>query len=549
MKKKQNKVISTPLYIILLCGLILFSLIGCGSGSDSNTSSDNNNKNNPSEIVPNAGNDLYGLISDTNNKPIQGVVVSDGFQCVQTDAKGIYQMKRNSKAEYVYYSVPSEYKVNTHSSSDNTASFYTKLSSSVKRYDFSLTKLATGKETNFKMIVIGDPQVSARTSDPYYTTGGLKATATNITRFKDETIKDISSTISSLTEPVYGISMGDNCDTGASSLQSSVKLALGSTSMTVFSVIGNHDQINSSSKFDYSCISAYESSWGPINYSFNRGNVHFVAMNDVIFDNTEDLTSYTAGFTDEQLAWLKQDLSYVPKTSMVILCYHIPLRNSTSYKNRASALILLKEFAQYSLFCGHTHYNEVCSVNNTINTLEHIHAAACGAWWKSTLNTEGTPNGYEVYSISGNQFSNWYYKSINRPQSFQMRLSTAEQTFGGDHGYYNYSSTLSLSENTGYIVANVFNADDTWNIVAYEGTSTTPIKMTKASNAPDAYAMGYHVGVLNRNADNYSGASKHTYYYKRSDPYAVVKVVATDEFGNQYTANTFISDFTEAMHY
>jgi hypothetical protein len=130
-----------------------------------------------------------------------------------------------------------------------------------------------------------------------------------------------------------------------------------------------------------------------------------------------------------------------------------------------------------------------------------------------------------------------------------MRLATADQTFGGDYGYYSYSNQLSLTEGAGYVVANIFNADDSWNVVAYEGDSTTPVKMSKASAKADAYALGYHVGVLNRNVNNYDGANKHTYYYKRSNINAPVKVVATDEFGNQYTANTFVSDFAEAMHY
>ena len=38
----------------------------------------------------------------------------------------------------------------------------------------------------------------------------------------------------------------------------------------------------------------------------------------------------------------------------------------------------------------HTHYAE----NNTYDShYEHVHGAACGAWWHSTINTDGTPNG------------------------------------------------------------------------------------------------------------------------------------------------------------
>lgn len=533
-------------FLFLVSSLFLLSNCGGGGGG---TDDDTSSTTTVPTITPSTGMDLYGFVGDADNNPISGVVVTDGYQCVQTDSKGVYQMKRNANAEYVYYSVPSEYKVNTHSTTDNTATFYSKLSTGTNRYDFKLTKLSTGAETNFTVIAIGDPQVSTRTTDPYYTTSGVSSSSTNLNRLKNETMTDIASTISGISTPVYGISMGDDVDTGAYSLQTSVRNVLGSTSMTVFSVIGNHDQVTTTTaSYDAAGVSSFKAAWGPVNYSFNRGNVHFVALNNVIFDSSLS-DGYTGGFTDEQLAWLKQDLSFVPKTMMVVLCYHIPMRNTTSYKNRNNVFALLQGYANYSLFCGHTHYNEVCSVSTTISTVEHIHAAACGAWWKSTLNTEGTPDGYAVYTVSGTKFTDWYYKSVSRPRSFQMRLCKEDQLFGGSYGYYSYSGLLSLTANAGYVVANIFNADDNWTIKAYEGSSTTGVAMTKAPTQADAYAVGYHVGVLGRTYANYDGGSKHTYYYKPTDPNAEVTVKATDEFGNTYTANTFVTDFSEAMHY
>jgi hypothetical protein len=43
-------------------------------------------------IEPLPGMDLYGSIIDDAGNPVTGVVVSDGYQCVLTDAKGIYQI-------------------------------------------------------------------------------------------------------------------------------------------------------------------------------------------------------------------------------------------------------------------------------------------------------------------------------------------------------------------------------------------------------------------------------------------------------------------------
>ena len=49
---------------------------------------------------------LYGLVTDTSGNPIPGVVVSDGYGCVTTDANGVYQMERYKKARFVHYSTP-----------------------------------------------------------------------------------------------------------------------------------------------------------------------------------------------------------------------------------------------------------------------------------------------------------------------------------------------------------------------------------------------------------------------------------------------------------
>src|SRR5690606_41959424 len=50
---------------------------------------------------------LYGLIVDEKEQPLKGVVVSDGFTAAKTDENGVYQLVRNKKAKFVFYSTPS----------------------------------------------------------------------------------------------------------------------------------------------------------------------------------------------------------------------------------------------------------------------------------------------------------------------------------------------------------------------------------------------------------------------------------------------------------
>ena len=51
------------------------------------------------EIKPDEGITLYGLVSDSEGNPLEGVVVSDGYSVVATDAKGVYQIVRSANAK------------------------------------------------------------------------------------------------------------------------------------------------------------------------------------------------------------------------------------------------------------------------------------------------------------------------------------------------------------------------------------------------------------------------------------------------------------------
>ena len=100
---------------------------------------------------------LYGLVTDTSGNPIPGVVVSDGYGCVTTDANGVYQMERYKKARFVHYSTPAGYAINT--SADNYPLFYAEIvhKNIADRHDFVLTPLPA-PESDFTLVCIADPQ-------------------------------------------------------------------------------------------------------------------------------------------------------------------------------------------------------------------------------------------------------------------------------------------------------------------------------------------------------------------------------------------------------
>ena len=198
-------------------------------------------------------------------------------------------------------------------------------------------------------------------------------------------------------------------------------------------------------------------------------------------------------------------------------------------------LDLLEGYAEVHVMTGHTHYAEnLIYADRHPGIYEHVHGAVCGAWWQSTINTDGTPNGYAVYRIEGPSIASWKYKGTGLDIGCQIRLYRAGDLFM--EGYTpNYR--FSYAEE-GQIVANVWNADETWKIEVYENGVRTGEMEPFGDDATkrDAWASGYHCGVLGRNPDNYDRTNtSHLFHYTLRNPSAETEVRATDPFGNVYT--------------
>ena len=404
------------------------------------------------------------------------------------------------------------------------------------------------------MIVIGDPQVTNKFNPYYESADDNMINKSDVMRFTDETMADIKKTIASLpaSTPVYGLTMGDDVQYYGgfnANLEAEIRAKLGSTKMRLFSVIGNHDQ-------DGSALykSKWEEAWGPTDYSFDRGDVHYVCFNNVYFYS--GATYYQPGeLTNEQMDWLESDLKLADKSKMVVLSYHIPLtfgnRRLSGATDMGSGhyastrlgkiLSLLNQFASYRLFCGHTHF----AVNNEIifegkEVYERSHAAACGDIWQSNINIDGTPNGYYVYTMDGAAISNCYYKGANWDKNKQMSVFRADTDFNGE----SYAADWLLGKGKGTIVANIFNADSKWKVYAVEGGVKTEMTRLQSTPGQDAFAVGYHKKYAVANSYNFfskkNGYLKmnHWYSYIPKDANAEITIEATDPFGNTYTASS-----------
>ena len=516
---------------------------------------------------------VRGTVTYSDGTPAANVVVSDGFTATQTDANGKYALSPCSDTWYIYYSVPEDCEVELNSKGQPV--FYTKYDPQVDTYDFTLKKMVA-KESKFTLFCFADPQCK-------YDSEPDSFKRKNGDRFKNESVPAIKAHRQTKSVPCYGVTLGDivysEGTRNTQSFMTSMRdyMAASKIGMPVFQTMGNHDYtffssskaINAdatSSTYNMKAQRAFEDVFGPINYSWNRGDVHIVCMRNMQWDSNTNAASYTAPiFTDKQYKWLQQDLKYVPTNKMVILCVHVPLLNSSNAYVK-SVISLLTKFAKAHIMSGHTHYmrNEP---TKSSNVYEHVHAAVSGQWWWSNMNGDGCPNGYGVYDIEGNNITNWYYMGINEgmnDRDYQIRLYRGDLKCGN----VEKSKTFNMQHGNGVILANVFNADSSWKVEIFEDgvsaglmqamtarkyspTSDTypigtsyPIKPATDSSQ-DWWSIAYHISIIDRSgtSGSYHTACYHMYKHTLKNPNAKsIRVEATDRFGRKYTCSEVIEN-------
>jgi hypothetical protein len=122
----------------------------------------------------------------------------------------------------------------------------------------------------------------------------------------------------------------------------------------IFYVPGEHDVLNDGGK---SFLERYgKGSKGQGWYSFDKGGVHFVGLNNVTDTSEGGLGSLGA----DQLAWLADDLKAVSNSTPVVVFAHIPLwavypQWGWGTRDSEQALSLLRRFGSVSVLNGHIH--------------------------------------------------------------------------------------------------------------------------------------------------------------------------------------------------
>lgn len=357
--------------------------------------------------------------------PVAGVAVSNGLDVVLTDRQGRYRLPVTDDT-ILFVIKPSGWRVPVgpnqlpafyyiHKPKGSPPTRYPGVSPTGElppSVDFALQR--QGEPDQFNIILFGDPQPrNQREVD--FIANDVVAQVINDARRVDAK---------------FGFSLGDEMF-DVLSLFDSLNQVVAQVGIPWYNVVGNHD-LNFDAPDDSLSTETFQRHFGPRYHAFNYGPVHFIVLDDVIWQGNAE-PKYYGGLDARQLEFIRNDLKHVPKDRLVVLAMHIPLVN---LQNREELYRLIEDRPNTFSFSAHTHLQQHHFIDASDGwrgkTPHHHlnHATVCGSWWRGAPDergiphatmSDGGPNGYSIVHFNRNQYK-VTFRAASRPAEDQMRI-------------------------------------------------------------------------------------------------------------------------------
>ncbi|RXJ45745.1 calcineurin-like phosphoesterase C-terminal domain-containing protein [Gelidibacter gilvus] len=367
---------------------------------------------------------------ERREKGIENVAVTNGEQVVLTNEDGNYELPLGTD-NIISVIKPSGYTVAT--DKNNLPQFFynykpngspelkfkgvSPTGNPPRSLDFGL--IETEETNSFTALVFGDPQVYTLEEIEYFKKGIISGV---------EGIKNIP----------FGISLGDLVGNDLSLFNPYIT-AVKKIGVPWYNILGNHD-LNFDAKTDKMSDETFEAHFGPANYAFNYGKVHFIVLDNILYPDTRDSEGYWGGFREDQLNFIANDLEHVPKDHLIVLAFHIPLRepdgDSFRDEDRAKLFRLLKDYPNTLSLSAHTHIQKQNFFTKSDGWLreqphhEYNVGTTSGDWYSGKLDDigipistmrDGTPKGYAFIHFENNKYT-IDYKVAGKPKDYQIEV-------------------------------------------------------------------------------------------------------------------------------
>ena len=539
----------------------------------------NNGNNDNGGYTPTGKITVKGLVYGGGSKALAGVVISDGLLCVQTDENGYFEIDSDlSRTKFITASIPSGYSAPT--DENGLPIFYHKVTDEERKEDmvvhtFNFTPIKNNPE-RYTLIVGADPQ-------PRASGAGYDNIAYHSLDMCEDFYLDMKEKAATITDRnIYGMMLGDIVHEDMK-LYANYVAGLKTLGFPMFNVLGNHDN-DYTAKNDTEGRRKYEEYLGPTYYSFNLGKQHYVVLDNLIMkirSSDNSLREYDQGLTDEVWQWLQNDLQYVDRSTTIMVAAHSPMfmginmaeRSKYTQGHRSDYAALLSKYAKVHAWAGHAHttFNYVYPESSNLKNIEvHTVARSTGELWTNEYAINGTPRGYTVVEVDGDEIS-WHFKpTLYQHKGFTGRTSPRPEYKYRDYdfdengeakmrkdgaklteayqmkvykpGQYHNSYDEMIAGNAAnkYVYVNVFLWDDKWEKPKYNGAT-----MSKLGHK-EAYCLAtyeiqnhyYSYGYKLAGGNEYGPGNNNIHTIFRiyePNPKGNGTITVVDRFGNEYS--------------
>lgn len=323
---------------------------------------------------------------------IGGVTVSDGAQIVATGSDGRYEIALDTErriTDLVHIAQPAGHSVGV--DEYKTPRFYRDLGQltvgASADVDFALTPDPTSRSDRFTFANVADPHFNPN-------------------------MKEQMAEISSTGEKLAFVQVsGDLTDNATDAEFAIYRAGTAASKYPVWPAVGNHEYFNRGAATYEARIENYRRHVGPEWYSFDRGNRHFLVLEN----------NGAAPF-EEQYEWARQDLERNARGKRVVLLMHqpmnVPFGSPSTYDRYGD---LLEQYDTELILVGHEHSNDADTGAVFVKGAKHVQTNS------SSYTIDSSPRGFRYVRMQRSRFENPF-----RRYGVQKSLTINVPTPNGD---------------------------------------------------------------------------------------------------------------------
>ena len=517
---------------------------------------------------------IYGVV-ECDGKPLEGVVVSDGYSVVKTDKRGVYNITSQKRNGTVFISIPRGYEAVTEGS-DVVPQFWAHLSAepqTPERHDFTLKAVDNDRHI---IVAVADIHIANHHND--------------LANFRDVFLPGLKADLEQYRKqglPIYTLCLGDSThelywyDYLYEIKDFRQTLAQIGYPTQFFNTMGNHDNDGATpcgENTDFEATAKYRQAFGPTYYSFNIGKVHYIMLDDIHYINSPGgkkgkglagARNYTVDISTEQMAWLAKDLATIEdKSTPIVIGIHAPIYR---YKNGMNGKInlavpeergkeltaLLKPFSSVQLLSGHAHRNRAtygsddASQPDIANIIEHNITSVAGSLWYSSgfggpmLSSLGEPAGCKIFTVDNKEFE-WYFKpsQFTAQEQFRCFDMNSVRDYFATNGevrvfldHFPARTDYAKWEKDNSVMVHVWDWASDWKISITENGKPLNVVRKKAENPQMIVGLEIPNTLWLAKFDEKNNKTKphpHMFHAVASAPDSTIEVTVTDSFGRVY---------------